>query len=560
MYKKLIVIACSSTLLFACGGGGSDDDSTATPVPTPDPVPSDPVPTDPVVDHSGLEPLDSSTPLAQEFLSGGDTSVFLANAQAFETRPDAIAADFSLDANFTSGDLLFRSSHTNIGPLLNSNSCQGCHLNDGRGVLPASNDDPFVSILMKLSDSNGNADPTYGSQLQTFAEQSFTTSDFQSGFPVFDGSVNGDALFGEAFPFIVFEEVTGTYPDGQTYSLRQPTYRVKTLSYGPFVDDIQFSPRIAPQVFGAGLLGAIPAENILSLVDESDEDNDGISGKASIVSDLFTGEDTLGRFGYKAQTTSVLQQTASAYLGDMGITTSVFPDENCTDAQIACLQRAQEETEVDDVTDFADLELAFVEFYNRVLGVPVRRGFDEANAVFDDNLVAGRELFFDANCTGCHTARHVTGEAAGSVLGELSLVGLSDGAEPIEILSNQVIYPYTDLLLHDMGGSCEVTRETLEGLACSAGEECQYVQRCDGLADGVAQGDAFGSEWKTPPLWGIGLVQTVNASSTFLHDGRARTIEEAILWHGGEAEQSKQRFMNFTADERADLLAFVESL
>ena len=557
MKIRISFIACSLFVVTACGGGGGSGE-TQTPVPTPTPTPT-PTP-EPVVDHSGLTPLEADTPIVEEFLAGGDTSVFLANSEAFETRPDAIAEDFSLDANFTSGDLLFRSTHTNIGPLLNANSCQGCHLNDGRGVLPTSTDAPFASILLKISDSNGAPDPVYGFQLQTFAEQSFTTSDFTSGFPVFNGSINGDALFGEAFPFIEFEEIQGTYPDGQSYTLRNPIYRVRDLSFGPFMDDIQFSPRIAPQVFGTGLLAAIPDTNIMALVDVNDANNDGISGKPSMVNDLFTGESTLGRFGYKAQTATVLQQAASAYLGDMGITTSIFPEENCTAAQIACLARAQEETEVDDVTDFSNVELAFVEFYNRVLGVPVRRGFDQALETWTAEVTAGRQHFFEANCVGCHTPRHVTGEAPGSVLGEISLIGLEDNASPIEILSEQTIFPYTDLLLHDMGGICEVTRETLEGLACTDGEECHYVQRCDGLADGVIQGDALGSEWKTPPLWGLGLVQVVNEDSTFLHDGRARSIEEAILWHGGEAQQSRQLFMNLSANERAELLAFLESL
>ena len=164
------------------------------------------------------------------------------------------------------------------------------------------------------------------------------------------------------------------------------------------------------------------------------------------------------------------------------------------------------------------------------------------------------------NCTGCHTARHVTGEAAGSVLGELTLTSLEENAQPIAVLSEQTIYPYTDLLLHDMGGSCQVTRETAIGDSCTTGEECLYVQRCEGLADGVIQGDASGTEWKTPALWGLGLVQTVNANSTFLHDGRARTIEEAILWHGGEASTSKDIFMSYSAAERQQVLLFLDSL
>jgi CxxC motif-containing protein (DUF1111 family) len=228
--------------------------------------------------------------------------------------------------------------------------------------------------------------------------------------------------------------------------------------------------------------------------------------------------------------------------------------------QLACLLAAEQESKIGEDADLSDHSLALVEFYNRVLGVPARRGYDVDTAIWDTDITKGRELFFQANCTGCHTPRHVTGEAKGSPLGEITLGGLTAGAEPIEALSNQIIFPYTDLLLHDMGGSCQVTRETAEGLSCSTGAECHYVQRCEGLADGVIQGDASGTEWKTPALWGIGLVQTVNAASTFLHDGRARTLEEAILWHGGEAEQAKETFMKLSAKEREQLLSFVHSL
>jgi len=145
-------------------------------------------------------------------------------------------------------------------------------------------------------------------------------------------------------------------------------------------------------------------------------------------------------------------------------------------------------------------------------------------------------------------------------LGKLTLTGLEENPEPIAMLSAQTIFPYTDLLLHDMGGSCAVTRETAIGESCTTGAECMYVQRCDGLADGLIQGDASGSEWKTPALWGIGLVQTVNPKSTFLHDGRARTIEEAILWHEGEAASRKAAFMALEQSQRQQLLDFVESL
>jgi CxxC motif-containing protein (DUF1111 family) len=552
MYKSAFIISLS-LLLSACGGSGGNEKNTDIKVP---PI----TPTQPTLDHSGLSPLtfDIIDPL--EYKPGGDATLFISNEDAFSTRPRAIADDFQLDGHFTSGDHLFRTPDNDIGPLLNTGSCQGCHLNDGRGVVPNSPTDPMSSMLVKIADSSGKADPIYGDQIQPFAVQSFNTDDFTSGFSKHDGSVSGAELYGEAFPFIEYEIIQGTYPDGATYELRNPIYKVRDLSYGAFVENIHFSARIAPQAFGVGLLGAIPQENLLALVDESDRDNDGISGRASMVKDVLTNEEVIGRFAYKAQNPTVLQQVAGAYNGDMGVSTSIFSAEPCTDQQIACHLAAEQESKIGVEVDLSDHSLALVEFYNRVLGVPARRGYDTENKTWSEDIRQGRELFFKSNCTGCHTPRHITAEAKGSALGEITLAGLTENAEPVAVLSHQTIFPYTDLLLHDMGGSCQVTRETSEGLSCSSGAECHYVQRCEGLADGVLQGDASGSEWKTPALWGIGLVQTVNANSTFLHDGRARTIEEAILWHGGEAEKAKGSFMDLSATERDQLLSFLQSL
>ena len=553
---KLSLLLSTVLGLSACGGGGGSSSTTPDPV-----VPPTPPTPEPTLDHSGLAPLTADTITNQEYLSGGDTTLFVTNEDAFSTRPEAIADDFRLDGFFTSGDHLFRTPHADIGPLLNTGTCQGCHLNDGRGVVPPSPEAPMLSMLVKIGRSDGSVDPIYGDQIQPFAEQSFTTADFESGLPVHNGSVNGTELFGEAFPFVEYELVDGTYPDGTAYQLRQPVYKVRDLSFGAFADDIRFSPRVAPQAFGVGLLAEIPADNILKLADPDDADNDGISGRASMVTDAFSGETKLGRFAYKAQNPTVLQQVAGAYNGDIGISTSIFSNEPCTDAQIACQMVAESESKIGEDVDFSDRELALVEFYNRVLGVPARRGYNSENKTWSDEVTAGRKLFFDTGCTSCHTPRHVTDEAPGSVLGELTLTSLEPNAQPIEVLSNQTIYPYTDLLLHDMGGSCAVTRELSNGQACSGnGQECLYVQRCDGLADGLTQGDASGSEWKTPALWGIGLVQTVNADSTFLHDGRARTIEEAVLWHGGEAQATKDKFMQLSQAQRQQLLSFVESL
>jgi len=565
MHNNTSIIFLSFILLSTVLVGCNDSDSAEVVVPTPEPT----TPVEPVLDHSGLEPFKADIIEKSEYLSGGESTVFVSNENAFSRKPAAIIDDFQLDGFFTQGDHFFRTPDEGIGPILSTGSCQGCHLNDGRGVVPESATIPMTSMLVKLADSKGQADPIYGDQIQPFSIKGFISGNTLSdGFSKHDGSVSGAEFYGEAFPFIVFETVKGTYPDGTPYELRNPIYKVRDLSYGAFVDDIHFSARIAPQAFGVGLLGAIPQENLLALVDENDANNDGISGRASMVTDVFADEGSdkvIGRFAYKAQNPSVLQQVAGAYNGDMGVSTTVFLNEQCTASQLACQMAAEQEENSDGVADLSDISLALVEFYNRVLAVPARRGYDESNDTWQADISAGRTLFIEANCSSCHTPRHVTGDAKGSELGELTLGGLtantdSQHAESIAVLSNQIIYPYTDLLLHDMGGSCEVTRETLDALACTDGAECMYVQRCEGLADGVIQGDASGTEWKTPALWGLGLVQTVNKDSSFLHDGRARTIEEAVLWHDGEAKTSKDTFMNYSKTERDQLLAFLNSL
>jgi CxxC motif-containing protein (DUF1111 family) len=572
MYKLGLILFVVVNLT-ACGGGSSSADSVpVTPVTPVTPVipvvPVTPEP-EPTLDHSGLAPMLSDVIANSEYLSGGDTTVFVSNENAFSRKPAEIIADFRLDGNFTQGDHLFRTPDDGIGPLLSIGSCQGCHINDGRGEIPASPQTPMSTMVIKLADSYGNADPMYGKQIQPFSIQGFLGGNqLSDGFSEHDGSVSGTDLHGEAFPFLEFETINGNYPDGSSYQLRKPILKIRDLSYGNFIEDIRFSARLAPQAFGAGLLDAIPAEHLLALVDENDSNEDGISGRASMVNDIFAtdpNQKMIGRFTYKAQSPSLLHQVAAAYNGDMGVSTSAFPREHCTDLQLACNLAAEQEERSGEIVDLTDISLAFVEFYNRVLGVPARRGFDDSTNTWDEGITAGRSLFFTANCVGCHTPRHVTIDAKGSVLGEISFNGLianteEQFADSIEVLSNQTIYPYTDLLLHDMGGSCEVTRETNDGVTCSSGAECFYVQRCQGLADGLIQGDASGVEWKTPALWGLGLVQTVNEDASFLHDGRARTIEEAVLWHGGEAENAKQAFMNFSQDERQQLLSFLKSL
>ena len=213
----------------------------------------------------------------------------------------------------------------------------------------------------------------------------------------------------------------------------------------------------------------------------------------------------LGRFGWKAGQPTVEQQSAGAFLGDIGVTSTLFPDQNCPAAQQTCQDALN-----GGAPEIEEERLATVAFYVQTLAVPAMRDVE------DEQVRDGAQLFAQANCIACHTSQHVT-----------------DASHPVRPLREQTIYPYTDLLLHDMG---------------------------EGLADGHQEGQAAGSEWRTPPLWGIGLVRVVSGHTMFLHDGRARGLEEAILWHGGEAQASRDAFTLLSADERAALLQFLESL
>ena len=302
-----------------------------------------------------------------------------------------------------------------------------------------------------------------------------------------------------------YETVEGEYGDGTPYELREPTFRVVDPAYGPLGPDTMISPRLAPQVIGMGLLEAIPEDDIVAGADPEDEDGDGISGRPNTVWDGRKQGDALGRFGWKANVATVEQQIAGAFHGDIGITTSLHVEQNCPGPQQDCATAKNGGSpEVDDDV------LGSVTFYNRTLAVPAMRDSDT------EPVQDGAAAFEDLGCAACHTTTFTTGDA------------------DIPTLADQEIHPYTDLLLHDMG---------------------------PGLADGRPDFDASGSEWRTPPLWGIGLADDISGGHRFLlHDGRARTLEEAILWHGGEAEDSKERFRTADADTREALLTFLEAL
>lgn len=427
-------------------------------------------------------------------LAGGETTIFDASSHAFSIPAPNLSAD-ALEKHLE-GDVEFEAVfvtapaivNPGLGPIYNNVSCINCHSRDGRGK-PPDIDEELVSLLFRLSLPN-NKEVMAGKQ--------------PIPVPGYGTQLNNRAIYGtpaEGNVDITYTEQPYLTSDGTKIYLRYPSYSI-TDTYQPLPKDIEVSPRVAPVVFGLGLLEAIPQEDILSYVDESDVNEDGISGKPNFVWDVVKKQYVLGRFGWKANQPNLLQQVASAYHDDMGLTTSLFPMENS--------KGQSQHTGVSTSPEVSDEILDVVTFYVQTLAVPARRNVD------DPKVIQGEKLFTQAQCDSCHIPTHRTGVFPG-----------------IPSISNQTIHPYTDLLLHDMGPD---------------------------LADNRPDFQATGTEWRTPPLWGIGLVRTVNGHTNFLHDGRARNLLEAVLWHGGEAEKSRDLTLEMSQTERDALIAFLESL
>lgn len=429
--------------------------------------------------------------------SGGATTVDDESRDAFSlpaaNLPQDRRAEFFVGNSFFNQNWVAApasaAARDGLGPLFNTRSCSTCHFKDGRGSPPQANQ-PFHSMLMRISapgvGEHGapKPDPVYGDQIQNQA---------LPGIPP------------EADVFVDYTTLEGTFADGEPYALRKPAYRLEHLGYGALVEHLRMSPRVAPPVFGAGLLETVPKATLRAMEDPEDRDGDGISGRLNLVWDLVAQKPSIGRFGWKAEQPSVLQQVASAFHADMGLTTTLFPQENHSPAQTAC-----EDVPNGGSPEVSDKIFQSVTFYCRTLAVPAARNQD------DPKVVQGRRLFESMQCAACHTPEFVTGESA-----------------EIPELSRQTIRPYTDLLLHDMGAD---------------------------LSDDRPAFKASGREWRTPPLWGIGLVPKVNGHSTLLHDGRARNLTEAILWHGGEAEASREAFRKAPKADREALIEFLKSL
>ena len=425
---------------------------------------------------------------------------------------------FRKELNFKIGNAIFRrlwvsapastDSADGLGPLFNSRGCQSCHLKDGRGHPPLSSDvpDDTGSMLIRLSvppktddekamlaahKANAIPDPVYGGQLQDFAIQGFAA----------EGKAKID-----------YAEKPVALADGEVVTLRAPSYEIVDLGYGPISPDIMLSPRVAPPMIGLGLLEAVPEAQILANADPDDADGNGISGKPNRVWSDLHGKEMLGRFGWKASVPTIAEQSAAAFSGDIGISTTLHPSGggDCTEKQPTCINAPSGNSPKYQNVEVGDELFDLVTFYSQNLAVPKRREAD------NPDVLKGKALFYETGCVSCHRPKFMTGEAPDQ-----------------PHLSNQLIYPYTDLLLHGMG---------------------------EGLADNRPDGEASGTEWRTPPLWGVGLTETVSGHTLFLHDGRARNLTEAILWHGGEAQDARDAFAALSKEDRERLLAFVNSL
>jgi len=426
-----------------------------------------------------------------ERLSGGSQTVFSEGAGAFSSAFPTMSGsrmefhelgDAHFEATFVAAPApLFQG----LGSIYNSNACVNCHIGDGRGK-PILSNEPMTSMLLRVSVPGTGP---HGGPM---------------GAPGFGGQLQDKATFGyqpESDVHVTWNESPITFDDGTSIMLRNADWSFVN-SYLPIPAGWMYSARMAPPVHGLGLLEQVDETTIRSFSDEHDLNGDGISGKPNIVWDDKQQKMMLGRFGWKCEAPTLDQQVAGAYNEDMGITSYILPVES-----------SYGQPQYDHLTDEPEVPDSIINsviFYVRTLAVPARRKID------DPAVVRGKEIFEAAKCASCHIPTMRT---------------KTDVRFPEA--SNQLIHPYTDLLLHDMGA---------------------------GLTDNRPTYQATGTEWRTPPLWGIGLTQLVNGHNYFLHDGRARSLLEAVMWHGGEAQQSVNYVKALSQSDREALVAFLKSL
>jgi CxxC motif-containing protein (DUF1111 family) len=428
-------------------------------------------------------------------LSGGALTTFESGARAYDrlslTLTQAQAKEIADGKTFFETKWAFYWFEQGLwgrGPTSNADACASCHPANGRGAPPRETDaiqSLVVQIALPGTGAHGGPRPhaNYGVQLQTQGVPRLIAPEARIGF---DWDRHNEA-----------------FADGETVELRRPRIRIEALAYGPLGEDAMRSARVAPALIGMGLLEALSDDTLLALA--ARHHANGIGGRVNRVWDAQAQRHALGRFGLKANHPSLRQQIAAAFIEDIGLSTNLFPEQNCPGVQQQC-----REMMVAGRPEITDYRLHAVESLLRHGAVPARRNLD------DSQVQRGETLFEQAQCTACHVPELTTSEVPGH-----------------PSLSNQRIHPYTDLLLHDMG---------------------------EGLADERPDFEASGRDWRTAPLWGIGLSEGVNGNVNYLHDGRARDFTEAILWHGGEAAVSREAFRRMPRDDRAALLAFLRSL
>ncbi|WP_413191123.1 di-heme oxidoredictase family protein [Psychrobacter sp. AT9] len=462
----------------------------------------------------------------QEIKQGGDSGISITSAESYSKPSSNLTA--LRKGSFFIGNAFFQQpwviapastdSRDGLGALFNVAACQSCHVKDGRGHAPMSSKDDADSLLIRLS-----MPATTDEQRQQLQDSLIE----KVVHPMYGGQLQDRGIQGvpaEARIAVQWTDMPVTFADGYVETLRAPRFELTKPGYGAFDNEMMVSPRVALPMIGLGLLEQIPDDDIKKQVINNNSTSD-ISGKFNWVMDPQTGKHALGRFGWKAGQTKLITQNQSAFNEDMGLTSNIRPHESCMPSQTACINAttgADEQGNGKPPVEVNDEIAKFVEFYTRNLAVPHRRNAD------DKLVLAGKKRFYDMGCQSCHTPRYQLPKTDDDHLEQ----------------HGQVIYPYTDLLLHDMGDS--LADRTIAGKLPAKDAQVEFL--------------ANSYEWRTPALWGIGLAQTVDPQATFLHDGRARTLMEAVLWHGGEAESQRQKVLKLDKQGRAELNAFLKSL
>ena len=386
-----------------------------------------------------------------------------------------------------------------LGPTFIADRCSGCHVGGGRGRPPKSTDEQLLSVLVRISI------PGEGEHGEPVPHPNYGDQIQNQGLMGQDKDATylGERVRPEASLYLDWDEVATSFADGEKLMLRKPRLRIEKLNFGPLGPEVMYSLRMAQPTYGLGLLEAVNEADILAIAEK--QKSQGMNGRPNYVWDAIGKRVALGRFGWKSNQPSIKQQIAAAFHGDIGVTSHLYDKENCPPVQKDCAFQPP-----GNQPELIDINWEELEFWTQTLGVPVRRGVD------DPAFKHGEKLFVEAQCAVCHVPEMKAGALS-------SLPQIKD----------QVFHAYTDLLLHDMG------------------EE---------LADNRPDFKAGGRDWRTQPLWGIGLSEIVGGSTAMLHDGRARNVTEAILWHGGEAAASREVFRSMSKNDREALLKFLDSI